>query len=127
MGKDKIAAGILAQTAGVPSIPWSGDGLTAELTAEGTIPDETFKKACLNSVQDAVKCAERIGYPVMLKASEGGGQGSIRMFISLLAGCSWSTMASNTFLVASLFNLGRIWLFELLLSTCFGPPRFWFW
>ena len=29
--------------AGVPSIPWSGDGLTAELTAEGTIPDETFK------------------------------------------------------------------------------------
>ncbi|CAJ1399376.1 unnamed protein product [Effrenium voratum] len=76
---DKIAAGILAQTAGVPSIPWSGDGLTAELTAEGTIPDETFKKACLNSVQDAVKCAERIGYPVMLKASEGGGGKGIRM------------------------------------------------
>ena len=40
---DKIAAGILAQTAGVPSIPWSGDGLTAELTSEGTIPDSTFK------------------------------------------------------------------------------------
>ena len=29
---DKIAANILAQTAGVPSIPWSGNGLTAELT-----------------------------------------------------------------------------------------------
>lgn len=28
--------------AGVPSIPWSGDGLTAELTKEGTIPDEVF-------------------------------------------------------------------------------------
>eukprot|EP00913_Durusdinium_trenchii_P029475 g27628.t1 len=68
---DKIAAGILAQTAGVPSIPWSGDGLTAELTAEGTIPEETFKKACLTSVQQAVACAERIGFPVMLKASEG--------------------------------------------------------
>ena len=26
------------------------------------------------SVQDAVQCAERIGYPVMLKASEGRGR-----------------------------------------------------
>jgi len=76
---DKIAAGILAQTAGVPSIPWSGDGLTAELTSEGTIPDSTFKKACLFSVSDAISCAERIGYPVMLKASEGGGGKGIRM------------------------------------------------
>eukprot|EP00434_Breviolum_minutum_P033087 symbB.v1.2.029273.t1/scaffold3008.1/size65483/2 len=76
---DKIAAGILAQTAGVPSIPWSGDGLTAELTSEGTIPESTFKKACLFSVSDAISCAERIGYPVMLKASEGGGGKGIRM------------------------------------------------
>lgn len=29
---DKIAANILAQTAKVPSIPWSGDGLEAKLT-----------------------------------------------------------------------------------------------
>lgn len=29
---DKIAANILAQTAKVPSIPWSGDGLEASLT-----------------------------------------------------------------------------------------------
>lgn len=36
---DKIAANILAQTAKVPSIPWSGDGLTCELTDEGTIPE----------------------------------------------------------------------------------------
>ena len=56
---DKIAANILAQTAGVPSIPWSGDGLTAELTEEGTIPDETFKKGCVSSVDEAVACAER--------------------------------------------------------------------
>jgi len=75
---DKIAAGILAQTAGVPSIPWSGDGLTADLTSEGTIPEETFKKACLFSVADALRCAQRIGFPVMLKASEGGGGKGIR-------------------------------------------------
>ena len=34
---------LLRRLRGVPSIPWSGDGLTAILTAEGTIPDETFK------------------------------------------------------------------------------------
>eukprot|EP00930_Biecheleria_cincta_P045474 TRINITY_DN31337_c0_g1_i1.p1 TRINITY_DN31337_c0_g1~~TRINITY_DN31337_c0_g1_i1.p1 ORF type:complete len:2185 (+),score=477.67 TRINITY_DN31337_c0_g1_i1:90-6644(+) len=79
---DKIAAGILAQTAGVPSIPWSGDGLKAELTADGTIPDETFKKACLSSASEALACAERIGFPVVLKASEGGGGKGIRMSAS---------------------------------------------
>lgn len=34
------------------------------------------RKACLNSVADAVRCAERIGYPVMLKASEGAVRGT---------------------------------------------------
>jgi len=76
---DKIAANILAQTAGVNSIPWSGDGLKAELTAEGTIPDEIFQKGLINTLEEAVECANRIGYPVMLKASEGGGGKGIRM------------------------------------------------
>ena len=35
---DKIAANILAQTAQVPSIPWSGDGLTCQLTEEKMTP-----------------------------------------------------------------------------------------
>mmetsp|Transcript_25301 Transcript_25301/g.75277 ORF Transcript_25301/g.75277 Transcript_25301/m.75277 type:complete len:346 (+) Transcript_25301:80-1117(+) len=70
---DKIAANILAQTAGVPSIPWSGDGLKAELNEEGTIPDEIFKKGCVTSAEEAAAVADRIGYPVMVKASEGGG------------------------------------------------------
>ena len=46
---DKIAANILAQTAKVPSIPWSGsfggdnDGpIMAKLTADGRIPKEDF-------------------------------------------------------------------------------------
>lgn len=76
---DKIAANILAQTAKVPSIPWSGDGLVAELTAEGTIPEETFNKAMVTTVEECVAAAERIGFPVMLKASEGGGGKGIRM------------------------------------------------
>ncbi|KAH8077533.1 acetyl-CoA carboxylase [Aureococcus anophagefferens] len=63
---DKIAANILAQTAKVPSIPWSGsygnpgdDGpLQARLQDDGTIPQDTFDAAC---------------------ASEGGGGKGIRM------------------------------------------------
>ena len=76
---DKIAANILAQTAKVPSIPWSGTGLEAELNEEGTIPDEIFNKAMVTTVEESLAAANRIGYPVMLKASEGGGGKGIRM------------------------------------------------
>jgi len=76
---DKIAANILAQTAGVPCIPWSGDGLDASLQEDGTIPDEVFKKGCVFTVEEAKASAERIGFPIMIKASEGGGGKGIRM------------------------------------------------
>jgi acetyl-CoA carboxylase/biotin carboxylase 1 len=84
---DKIAANILAQTAEVPSIPWSGsfggpdDGpLVAELNDEGTIPDETFAKGTTRTVEEAIEAARRIGYEngIMVKASEGGGGKGIR-------------------------------------------------
>lgn len=41
-----------AQTAKVPIIPWSGDGLTANLTDEGTIPQDIFDKACVTTVEE---------------------------------------------------------------------------
>lgn len=84
---DKIAANILAQTAKVPSIPWTGsfggpDGgpLVADLTPEGTIPKETFEKGTARSVEEAIETARRIGYEngIMVKASEGGGGKGIR-------------------------------------------------
>jgi acetyl-CoA carboxylase / biotin carboxylase 1 len=84
---DKIGANILAQTAQVPSIPWSGsfggenDGpLMANLNEEGTIPDDIFEKATTRTVEEAVAAAERIGYEggLMIKASEGGGGKGIR-------------------------------------------------
>jgi acetyl-CoA carboxylase/biotin carboxylase 1 len=79
---DKIAANILAQTAKVPSIPWSGsfggpdDGpLQANLNAEGTIPQEIFEKGLVRSADEAVVAANKIGWEngIMIKASEGGG------------------------------------------------------
>lgn len=46
---DKIAANILAQTAGVPSIPWSGDSLRARLDEKtGSIPDEVCSRRCVS-------------------------------------------------------------------------------
>ena len=84
---DKIAANILAQTAKVPSIPWSGsfggpdDGpLQANLTPEGTIPDDIFKKGTCSNVEEAIEAAKKIGYEegLMIKASEGGGGKGIR-------------------------------------------------
>eukprot|EP00435_Cladocopium_sp_Y103_P009116 s859_g2.t1 len=88
---DKIAANILAQTAKVPSIPWSGDGLTCQLTedskgnvpcrgclVEGTIPEDVFNKAMVTSAEEACARAEKIGFPIMVKASEGGGGKGIR-------------------------------------------------
>ena len=76
---DKVSANILAQTAEVPSIPWSGGGIKAELNDEGVIPKEIFDSACVFDVEGAVATAEKIGYPVMIKASEGGGGKGIRM------------------------------------------------
>uniref|UniRef100_A0A7S2EIT5 Acetyl-CoA carboxylase n=1 Tax=Ditylum brightwellii TaxID=49249 RepID=A0A7S2EIT5_9STRA len=84
---DKIAANILAQTAEVPSIPWSGsyggpdDGpLQANLNEEGTIPDDIFEMATCRNVEEAVEAATKIGYEngIMIKASEGGGGKGIR-------------------------------------------------
>lgn len=75
---DKIASTILAQSSKVPCIPWNGDGVMAEIQADGSIPEEPFKRACLKSYEEAVECAARIGYPVVLKASEGGGGKGIR-------------------------------------------------
>ena len=75
---DKIAANILAQTAKVPSIPWSGsfggenDGpLQADLNEEGTIPQDTFEKATCRNVEEAIDAAKKVGYEngIMIKAS----------------------------------------------------------
>lgn len=79
---DKIASSIVAQTAKVPTLPWSGTGLVAEYS-EGQaqdirIPPDLYAKGLTTDVNDGLEATKRIGFPVMIKASEGGGGKGIR-------------------------------------------------
>jgi acetyl/propionyl-CoA carboxylase alpha subunit/acetyl-CoA carboxylase carboxyltransferase component len=55
---DKVAAKRLAEEVGLPVAPWSGGGV--------------------ESLADALEHAERIGYPLLIKAAAGGGGRGIR-------------------------------------------------
>ncbi|KAH9518467.1 hypothetical protein Btru_016869 [Bulinus truncatus] len=79
---DKIASSIVAQTAGVPTLPWSGSGLKlGQNDFKGKtliVPTELYRKGCTSHVEDGLEAAKKIGFPVMIKASEGGGGKGIR-------------------------------------------------
>lgn len=75
----QIGSTILAQAAGVPTLPWSGSGVAVSFAdCNGNIPEETYNKACVFSLEEAIDSCQRIGYPIMLKASWGGGGKGIR-------------------------------------------------
>ncbi|HWO61834.1 MAG TPA: carboxyl transferase domain-containing protein [Umezawaea sp.] len=59
---DKIGSKLIAEQVGVPVAPWSGGPV--------------------DSLDDALKSAKDIGYPLMLKATAGGGGRGIRMVSS---------------------------------------------
>ncbi|CCH45634.1 acetyl-CoA carboxylase, putative [Wickerhamomyces ciferrii] len=79
---DKISSTIVAQHADVPCIPWSGTGVKdVELDVRTnlvSVNDETYAKGCVNNPQEGLEAAKKIGFPVMIKASEGGGGKGIR-------------------------------------------------
>lgn len=77
---DKISSTIIAETADVPTMGWSGLGLRCKTSGpvDERIPKELYLKACVSSLDEALSCAAKIGYPIMIKASEGGGGKGIR-------------------------------------------------
>lgn len=78
---DKIASSIVAQTAEVPTLPWSGSGLVSDWHEGQTIkiPPDLYNKGLTTDVAAGLVASKRIGFPVMIKASEGGGGKGIRM------------------------------------------------
>lgn len=78
---DKISSTIVAQHAEVPCIPWSGTGVSqVNVNDEGivTVDKDVYMKGCVQSWQEGLEKAKEIGFPVMIKASEGGGGKGIR-------------------------------------------------
>ena len=49
-----------------------------EMDTGELVSEELYQKCCINDASTGVKVAQDIGYPVMIKASEGGGGKGIR-------------------------------------------------
>lgn len=79
---DKISSTIVAQHADVPCIPWSGTGVKDVKIDHETklvsVEEDVYAKGCCTGPEDGLEKARKIGFPVMIKASEGGGGKGIR-------------------------------------------------
>lgn len=81
---DKIDATLIAQSAHVPTLPWNGSNVTVDVAAlrdangSVVIPDSVYDSVTIHSLEEARDACRRLQYPLMIKASEGGGGKGIR-------------------------------------------------
>lgn len=67
-----------------PSVCVRVSGLTVDWTESDqkkriiNVPPDLYELGCIHDVEAGLKAAEVVGYPVMVKASEGGGGKGIR-------------------------------------------------
>lgn len=79
---DKISSIIIAQSANIPCMPWSGSHIKKididEKFRTISIEDSVYHSACVNTPEKGLEKALIIGFPVIIKASTGGGGRGIR-------------------------------------------------
>lgn len=59
---DKVASSIVAQTAEIPTLSWSGSGLKAHYNGKKIkISSELFQRGCVSNAEDGLIAAKKIG------------------------------------------------------------------